>query len=277
MIALDRTRFFDGWRRTFGALTQAQVVSIEALLAALESDAHVTDVRWAAYMLATAYHETAATMAPIDEFGSDEYFNRRYGPHTSVGRNLGNTEKNDGARFHGRGLVQLTGRRNHRVMSQRLFDSYGQTVDLVANPERAKDTLTAYRIMSVGMRDGAFTGRALKHYINGAKCDYRNARRIINGTDRAALIAGHADKFERILRGASTIAHPEPTTPSPAPLTAKAAIASGTVGVGLLATASTWLSDNGWIVAVIAGLLLVGILGAALWFAMRWLDDRRGK
>jgi hypothetical protein len=60
----------------------------------------------------------------------------------------------------------------------------------------------AYRIASLGMRQGLFTGRKLATYINDAQCDYVNARRIINGTDRAQDIAGYAQTFETALRAA---------------------------------------------------------------------------
>lgn len=279
MNAIDRARFFAGWRQSLGTLTTPVVASVEALLAALESDPHVTDARWAAYMLATAYHETAATMAPIDEFGSDAYFERRYGVGTAVGKRLGNQRIGDGAKFHGRGFVQLTGRRNHHVMSQRLRDSYGQIVDLEADPERAKDVLTAYRIMSLGMRDGLFTGKSLKQYINGAKCDYVNARRIINGTDKAALIATHAAKFERILRGAVSSTAPTQPLPAPDDATLPASASAGTVatlvGGGAVAVAGgAAVATSGydvpmWAIAIL-GIFVVSVLSlAALWFLGR--------
>jgi hypothetical protein len=274
-VRFDHEKFFAGWRQSFGALRPDQVASIEALLAALESDPHVTDVRWAAYMLATAYHETAATMAPIDEFGSDKYFDTRYGPGTAVGKRLGNTRPKDGSLFHGRGFVQLTGRRNHHVMSQRLRDSYGQVVDLEANPERAKDTLTAYRIMSLGMRDGLFTGRSLRHYINGAKCDYVNARRIINGTDKAQAIAGYAAKFERILRAsAETAPLPAPAEPD-APVAASLATKATLIGGGAVATAggaavATSGAEIPWIVWAVVGVIVSGVVAMALlWWLSR--------
>jgi hypothetical protein len=55
--------------------------------------------------------------------------------------------------------------------------------------------------MSYGMRNGIFTGKKLNTYINGTTCDYINARRIINGTDKASLIKGYAVNFEACLTG----------------------------------------------------------------------------
>ena len=53
------------------------------------------------------------------------------------------------------------------------------------------------------MRKGLFTGKKLSDYISKANgCDYKESRRIINGQDRAALIAGYATTLEDILRAA---------------------------------------------------------------------------
>ena len=60
----------------------------------------------------------------------------------------------------------------------------------------------AYPIMSVGMRKGLFTGKKLGDYIGSSGCDYRNARRIINGVDQAARIAEYATTIEAVLRHA---------------------------------------------------------------------------
>lgn len=72
--------------------------------------------------------------------------------------------------------------------------------DLVEHPEKALNPQIAYRILAYGMQNGTFTGRKLSDYITDDKTDYRNARRIINGLDRADQIAGAAEKFETILR-----------------------------------------------------------------------------
>lgn len=58
----------------------------------------------------------------------------------------------------------------------------------------------ATNILLLGMKEGWFTGRKLSDYINQSKKDYLNARRIINGMDKASLIAGYAETFEKALR-----------------------------------------------------------------------------
>lgn len=74
----------------------------------------------------------------LEEYGDNGYFNRNYGPESGVGRSLGNTSSGDGARFHGRGALQLTGRDNYRKASEALG------VDLVGDSELAADPKYAF-------------------------------------------------------------------------------------------------------------------------------------
>lgn len=198
MKPIDRKRFFDRYRAEFGRLTQPQVDGLQILLAALETDPYINDPRHAAYMLATVKHECADTWAPIVERGGPAYF-AKYDPGTRLGRNLGNTQRGDGARFCGRGYVQITGRDNYARIGKALGMGYGLTTD----PDAALDPAIAYRIMSGGMRNGLFTGRKLGDFITADRCDYLNARRVINGTDCSERIAGYAEVFEAILRDAA--------------------------------------------------------------------------
>lgn len=201
MFTFNRKKFFDAYRLRFGALTQDLVNALEFLLGQFEHDTRfgTTDVdrRQIAYCLATFKHETAHTMMPIDEIGSDERFNRIYGPQTTVGKRLGNTQAGDGALFHGRGYVQLTGRANYTKMATLI----GQP--LVTNPALVKDPAIAYEIAIRGMIGGLFTGKKLSQFINDNKTDFENARRIINGTDKAADIADLARRFSEILHSAT--------------------------------------------------------------------------
>lgn len=50
---------------------------------------------------------------------------------------LGNTEEGDGWRFHGRGLIQLTGRTNYTVCGQALGQPFAEHPELVLEPEWA--------------------------------------------------------------------------------------------------------------------------------------------
>ena len=142
-----------------------------------------------AYVLATVEHESAMGRYR-EEIGEDSYFNRydiRFNPR--LARTLGNTQPGDGVRFKGRGYVQITGRRNYTIWAKKLG------IDLVTKPELAAEPKYAIPILVLGMKEGSFTGRSLNTYIRPGKVDYYNARRIINGTDRASLIAGYARKW----------------------------------------------------------------------------------
>jgi putative chitinase len=81
---------------------------------------------------------------------------------------------------------------------------------LMIHPDLALAKDFAYAIMSYGMRNGTFTGKRLATYISGAKADYENARRIINGTDQAVRIARYAGRFETMLLGSIPVVEKEP-------------------------------------------------------------------
>lgn len=196
-MKFNHTTFFNGYREQYGKLNQTQVSGLDNLLGYIELDTELTDIRWAAYMLATVKHECADTYQPITERGPKSYFNK-YDAGTKIGKNLGNTVAGDGYLFRGRGYVQITGRANYQKMSTNLGLT-GED-DLIVNPDHALHPDIAYRIMSYGMRNGSFTGKKLATYINATTCDYTNARRIINALDKAALIKGYAVNFESVLK-----------------------------------------------------------------------------
>lgn len=180
------TAFFDTIRKELfgGRMSQGQVNGVETLLAATVG----ADIQSRAYLLATAFHETAFTMQPIHERGNRQYFDK-YEPNTKIGQRLGNTRAGDGFLFRGRGYVQLTGRANYLKASQKLG------VDLVSLPDGALNPELAAKILVRGCAEGWFTGKKLEDYD-----DYVNMRRVVNGMDRAEQIAGYAREFEKALR-----------------------------------------------------------------------------
>ena len=53
------------------------------------------------------------------------------------------------------------------------------------------------------MKEGTFTGVGLDRYINGQGTDFNNARRIVNGTDRAGMIGDIASNISNNVRSTS--------------------------------------------------------------------------
>lgn len=175
----DRKKFFDLTRRSpfGGSLSQQQVDGLENLLTVWEKSYGQNPYRWLAYMLATAYHETARTMQPIAEYGKGR------------GRPYGIPDPTTKQTYYGRGYVQLTWLENYRRASAELGVDFVNQPDLAMKPNHAAEIL--YR----GSIEGWFTKKTLADYFSDAKSDPVGARRIINGTDRADLIAGYYRNF----------------------------------------------------------------------------------
>jgi predicted chitinase len=138
------------------------------------------------YILATVRHETAGTYLPIEERGSNAYLIKRYWENTRLRAALGNTCPEDAIDYKGKGYVQITGRGNSRRVGKHIGH------DLEGNPDLPLDPTVAYEIMVEGMTHGLFTGKCLEDYTEGVWLDTVEARRIINGTDKAKLIAQYA-------------------------------------------------------------------------------------
>ena len=68
-------------------------------------------------------------------------------------------------------------------------------VDLQGHPELALEPAVATQILFVGMREGRFTGKRLRDYFSAEKEDWVNARRIVNGLDRANLISSYGRAY----------------------------------------------------------------------------------
>lgn len=136
----------------------------------------------AAYVLATAYWETARTFLPVKE----AFY---LGPKAAAYQ-----KKLRYYPWHGRGFAQLTWEANYKKAG----DAIG--VDLIKNPDLAMEPENAAQILVLGMKDGWFTGKKLSDYITLKRSDYTNARRIVNGTDQADEIASLARKFNAELK-----------------------------------------------------------------------------
>lgn len=182
---IDRGVFFAEYRRQLVPglpITQSQVEGLELVLDRLEHEQLL--LQESAYVLATGFHEADRKWQPLQEYGGR---NKRYAP------------------YYGRGLVQLTWKENYRKAGELLG------IDLVSDPDRALDPLVSVQVLVTGMRIGLFTRVKLSDCWTDQGFDYVGARKIVNGTDRAELVAGYARSFEAALRTAGW-----PTTPASA-------------------------------------------------------------
>jgi len=174
--------FFTTVRNRLGSLKQSQVDGFNTVLAAISGD----PLAFAAYELATTWHETNATMRPVREaYWLPEEWRKehlRYYP------------------WYGRGYVQLTWDFNY----QRADRELGLNGALIATPDKAMEPAIAAQILHLGMNEGWFTGVSLKKVLPASgiatREQYMNARTIINGRDKADQIEDYAQVFERALR-----------------------------------------------------------------------------
>lgn len=145
--------------------------------------------KYRAYILATAYHETAHTMKPVREYGGEVYLKKKkYYPYV------------------GMGYVQLTWLENYEKAKKELG------IDFVAKPSLLLVPEYAVKILVAGMTKGWFTGKKLSDYT-----DYKSMRRIVNGTDKADLIASYAVQYEQDIADLEAGVNTDTTAPVSVP------------------------------------------------------------
>jgi hypothetical protein len=184
MIDLDK--FFRHVRLSVfnGSLTKGQVDGMERIIDYWENKWPRMPADEMAYVLATIFHETGRKMTPVKEGGGDRYLrSKKYYPYVGVG------------------LIQVTWAANWKRWD-------------IKSVEDGLSWPIALRAAFEGMVTGAFTGKRLSDYIGKGRRDYVNARRIINGIDKAQLIAGYAESFRTALLEATK----EAPAPAPAPV-----------------------------------------------------------
>lgn len=147
-----------------------------------------------AYLLATVHHESRMGLWLLDQESGWAYEGRHH---------LGNTERGDGPRYRGRGYIPIIGRIQYAHWEQTLG------LPLLREPDLAAEPYVAAEIAVRGMRNGSFTGHYLAEYLNESDRDYLGARRVVNGQDRAVLVARYAQQYEAALRAVDSNGPPQ--------------------------------------------------------------------
>lgn len=237
--------------REFGDMKPAQASGIEAIL----DECAGMDISHAAACLGTAWLETGGGMQPVKETVYP-WSKTRNPPDATVAARLEKAFKDgkvktpywrkdaDGKYWFGRGLAQVTWKDNYRRASAIVG------VDLVAKPDLALDLQIAAKVLVQGSAAGLFTGKKLVDFLPG---DYANARRVINGTDRASEYAGLCRKFETALATAGWNARPN-IKPLPRPKPPAAKTQGGKTIAAIIA-------------AAIAAAMAAAMAALALWWA----------
>lgn len=136
-------------------------------------DAELQDKPMVLMALATIRAETEG-FVPISEGKSQWNTSPGGKPFDLYDRrtDIGNSQPGDGARYRGRGFIQLTGKTNYREHGRAI----GLGNDLVNNPELANDLVIAARLLCsfIKAKERAIKEALMEH-------DLRHARRLVNG------------------------------------------------------------------------------------------------
>jgi hypothetical protein len=201
METIDRKYFFDNI-----PFPISQKQEIDFLLTKFDESELLDCLHKYAYFLATAKKETAGTFKPVIE-GYWIKNNRKEKLYSYYSHNNPEALKTifpngiTGVSYEGRGYVQVTHKYNYGKFRNIISIKYD--VDITENPDiicENKDI--AFDICELGMSERAFsfTGKILNDYFNSSKNDFYNARKIINGLDRAGEISNIAQHYYEYLR-----------------------------------------------------------------------------
>lgn len=172
----------------FGAkLTPSRKGGFDAIFDVWDGIEFYDSLEWLAYELATAWHETGATMLPVREgfaksdaqaFTLVTNYCAKQGISNYAARHV------NGNSYYGRGYVQLTHAVNYKKTGERL----GMGNALYEQPDLVMQPKNGAQILIHGMMDGLFRPKfgSLIDYFNGSEQRWFDARDLINGDKNKA-------------------------------------------------------------------------------------------
>jgi hypothetical protein len=172
------------------------------IAAALGCNLHTVKTNWPPILEALASHgiddlpsqiavlatvgTEVASFEPINEFGGPAYFTKMYEGR----KDLGNVHQGDGARYHGRGYIQVTGRANYRTYGQKLGVPLEDQPDLALQPDVAAKVLAAY-FADHGIARLAAAGdwQGVRRAVNGGLNGWDRFSSLVEGLQQAVQTA----------------------------------------------------------------------------------------
>ena len=152
------------------------------------------------HFLAQAAHESDS-FKTLEEYASGAAYEGR--------KDLGNVKAGDGKRYKGRGIFQLTGRANYRVMGDKLGVKLEENPDLAKSPEISVLTALEY-----------WKSRGLNKFADAD--DIRSITKRINGgyngfEDRKVYLAKAKSVVPKTISEPEPVVAPVPVSPPPPP------------------------------------------------------------
>lgn len=203
MLTLNLPTLFGGLVHLFGhEPTNDQKFGISDIYNAFNAYGD-DDPRKFAYMLATAYHETATTMLPVIE---TRRANEKTNP--TVEQAIARLESSwgkprfrrmvskpywrkdaQGLSWLGRGYPQVTTKANYQKAEAWMKVPFTKNPDLMLEPQYAAPVMVRFMMV------GGFTGRMLGEFLTAQETNWEEARRTVNGKESAAKIATYAKQI----------------------------------------------------------------------------------
>jgi putative chitinase len=190
-----------------GKMTQGVVDTINSIVDTYYSECFAQgDPEHLAYILATAYHESYHPTKNPEWLPVREGFTKtNQGAINAVTKLYDKgiisvnyaLPKENGLSYYGRGFAQITHDYNYKKIGNRIG------IDLYGNPDLALDRDTASKILVIGSVEGLYTGKRLSDYdLKDGLLDAVNARRVINGRDKAEKIDGDYQRIHKAILNA---------------------------------------------------------------------------
>ncbi|CAH1670838.1 MULTISPECIES: hypothetical protein [unclassified Chelatococcus] len=273
-MSFNRSTFFAYARRSpFGdRLTQQQVDGMTDILN--EWDAHYSHLPLAylACYLGQVFRETGGTMVPVRETfaTSDKQAMTRLETAWTSGKLPSVKTPYWRKGWFGRGRMQITHAENY---------AYAQAksgLPIVADPSLMLDSKADLKVSLPGTIEGWWTRgkHRMSMYLDRPDPDFEGARRIVNGTDKAKLVATYCEAFLAALKAAEigkaqpvdalpALAVPDDIKPAESKSLWSALLTFATGGGGL---AFLGAIDNPMSLAAFALVLAAG--GIGLWLVL---------